>query len=71
LIHAGQHTVGSYFLYPFKWWKILHRARLNNIWKLFLALTRSCAVLVNQELILTFMVRKNKWIKKPKTGFEE
>ena len=55
IIHAGQHTVGSYFLYPFKWWKILHRARLINIWKLFLALTRSCAVLVNQELILAFI----------------
>ena len=27
------------------------------------ALTRSCAVLINQELLLAFMVRKNNWIK--------
>ena len=26
-------------------------------------LTRSCAVLVNQELLLAFMARKNNWIK--------
>ena len=30
------------------------------------ALTRSWAVLINQELILAFMVRKNNWIKKQK-----
>ena len=30
------------------------------------ALTRSCAVLINQELLLAFMVRKNNWIKKQK-----
>jgi len=30
------------------------------------ALTRSCAVLINQELILSFMVRKKNWVKKQK-----
>ena len=30
------------------------------------ALTRSCAVLVNQELLQAFMVRKNNWLKKQK-----
>ena len=30
------------------------------------ALTRSCAVFINQELLLAFMVRKNNWIKKQK-----
>ena len=29
-------------------------------------LTRSCAVLINQELLQAFMVRKNNWIKKQK-----
>ena len=30
------------------------------------SIRRSCAVFVDQELILAFMVRKNKWIKKTK-----